>query len=159
MKGCKAIKDNDMKVLMVCLGNICRSPLAHGIMQDVATKYNVDWEVESAGTGDWHIGNPPDHRSIAVAKKYGLDISGQRAQQFHKDFFEEYDLIFVMDKQNYLDVISLAENEEERAKVKLFLEEDEVPDPYTDDALFEPVYHMIADRCEAIIKEKLDELS
>jgi len=145
-----------MKILMVCLGNICRSPLAHGILQEVANKKNLKWEVESAGTGDWHIGNPPDHRSIAIAKKYGLDISSQRAQQFNKDFFEEYDHIFVMDRQNYEDVMALAEEERHKAKVKLFLEMDEVPDPYTDDALFEPVYQMIAERCDLLIERGLD---
>lgn len=142
-----------MKILMVCLGNICRSPLAHGILQKAANKKNLKWEVESAGTGNWHIGNPPDHRSIAIAEKYGIDISDQRAQQFHKDFFDEYDYIFVMDRQNYEDVIALAEEERHKAKVKLFLEMDEVPDPYTDDALFEPVYQMIAERCSLFIEK------
>ena len=94
-----------MKILMVCLGNICRSPLAEGILQSkVGDKHLVD----SAGTGDWHVGEQPDRRSIAVAKKYGVDISDQRAMHFNPIFFEEFDIIFAMDKQNSIDLQKLA---------------------------------------------------
>src|SRR5690606_28626300 len=101
-----------MKILMVCLGNICRSPLAHGVLADLIEKEGLGWSVDSAGTGDWHVGNQPDKRSIAVAKKYGVDIAGQRAQLFETSFFDEYDHIFVMDENNYQDVNALARNEE-----------------------------------------------
>lgn len=141
-----------MRILIVCLGNICRSPLAHGVLQETIKNKGLNWEVESAGTGNWHIGHAPDHRSIAVASRYGVDISHQRAQQFTKDFFKNYDHILVMDKQNYADVLALSNGDDDNKKVQLFLEEGEVPDPYLDDRLFEPVYHMIADRCEELVE-------
>lgn len=136
---------------MVCLGNICRSPLAHGILQNIADSKKLGWEIDSAGTGDWHVGKCPDQRSIAVAKKYGVDISTQKAQHFTDKLFDKYDHILVMDKQNYKDVIQLARNEEQKAKVSLFLDDDIVPDPYYDDAMFEPVYAMVEKRCQDII--------
>ncbi|WP_159633005.1 low molecular weight protein-tyrosine-phosphatase [Sphingobacterium composti Ten et al. 2007 non Yoo et al. 2007] len=142
-----------MKILMVCLGNICRSPLAHGILQHIADSKNLGWEIDSAGTGDWHIGQCPDRRSIAVAKKYGVDISTQKAQHFTEKLFDKYNHILVMDRQNYKDVIRLAKNEEQKAKVSLFLEDDIVPDPYYDDALFEPVYKMVEKRCQDLISK------
>ncbi len=142
-----------MKILMVCLGNICRSPLAHGLMQDAINKNGLDWIVDSAGTGDWHIGNPPDRRSVAVAKHYGIDISEQRAQHFTQELFDAYDYIFVMDKQNKEDVLRLATDDDQRSKVKLFLLDDIVPDPYFDDNMFEPVFHMVKERCEQLVVE------
>jgi len=136
-----------MKILMVCLGNICRSPLAEGILQ---SKLGEDFLVASAGTGSWHVGQCPDKRSIAVAKKYGIDISTQRARQFKTGDFDEFDLIYVMDQSNYEDVLSLAEDDVQRSKVRLILEEYEngedknVPDPYFggDDG-FEEVYRLL----------------
>lgn len=142
-----------MKILMVCLGNICRSPLAHGILKQKAANSRLNWIVESAGTGDWHVGQAPDRRAIAIAKKYGLDISGQRARHFDPKFFNEYDLIFVMDRQNYADVCAQAINEGDLNKVKLFLGDDVVPDPYFDDNLFDPVFQMIDQRCTEVITE------
>lgn len=142
-----------MKILMVCLGNICRSPLAHGILQHIADSKNLGWEIDSAGTGDWHVGQCPDRRSIAVAKKYGVDISTQKAQHFTEKLFDKYNHILVMDRQNYKDVIRLAKNEGQKAKVSLFLEDDIVPDPYYDDALFEPVYMMVEKRCQDLISK------
>lgn len=139
---------------MVCLGNICRSPLAHGILAHLVKEEGLDWTVESAGTGDWHVGQGPDRRSVSVAKKYGVDIAAKRARLFDYDFFDQYDHIFVMDESNYRDVTALARNEEERGKVKMFLLEGVVPDPYFDESLFEPVYHMVENRC----RELLDEL-
>lgn len=143
----------NMKILMVCLGNICRSPLAHGILQHIADENQLNWEVDSAGTGDWHVGHAPDKRSVAVARKYGVDISAQRAQYFTSDLFDKYDRIFVMDKQNYKDVIKLATHENHKEKVSLFLEDDIVPDPYFDDTLFEPVYAMVENRCQALVEK------
>ncbi|WP_312186512.1 low molecular weight protein-tyrosine-phosphatase [Sphingobacterium sp.] len=143
----------EMKILMVCLGNICRSPLAHGILKQKAANSRLNWIVESAGTGDWHVGQAPDRRAIAIAKKYGVDISGQRARHFDPKFFNEYDLIFVMDRQNYADVCAQAINEGDLNKVKLFLGDDVVPDPYFDDNLFDPVFQMIDQRCTEVITE------
>lgn len=142
-----------MKILMVCLGNICRSPLAHGIFEHVVNEKKLGWTVDSAGTGDWHIGNPPDHRSVAVARKNNIDISQQRAQHFTGDLFDQFDKIFVMDRQNYKDVIRLAKSQDQIDKVSLFLDDDVVPDPYYDDALFEPVYRLVYDRCVELVDE------
>lgn len=142
-----------MKILMVCLGNICRSPLAHGVMETLAQEAGLSWTVDSAGTGGWHVGNAPDRRAIAVARQYGVDISRQRAQQFIARHMDEYDHILVMDRTNLRDVIALAKTAEQRARIRLFLNEDEVPDPYYDDALFDPVYQMVLARCRELIQE------
>lgn len=142
-----------MKILMVCLGNICRSPLAHGVMEHLVKEKGLNWEIDSAGTGSWHCGNPPDKRSIVIAKSYGIDISNQRARQFQTSDFDEFDHILVMDKHNYTDVISLAHNQQQRDKVKLFIPDNFVPDPYHDDSQFEHVYQLIRAQCEKLLKE------
>jgi len=140
---------------MVCLGNICRSPLAEGLL---ASKLNPsNFEVASAGTGGWHVGDPPDPRSIAVAQKNGLDISQQRGKQFSTYDFEIYDHIFVMDNSNYSDVTKLATSEEEKQKAQLILDEIfpgekvDVPDPYYGgDRGFDDVYDMLDQACDKI---------
>ncbi len=142
-----------MKILMVCLGNICRSPLAHGILAHIVKREGLVWEIDSAGTGDWHVGQAPDRRSIAVAKQHGIDISDQRAQHFTQALFQHYDRILVMDKQNYSDVLSLASSEEDKNKVFLFIPNDMVPDPYYDNNLFLPVFQLIENRCKELISE------
>ena len=147
------------RILMVCLGNICRSPLAEGILR---SKLPTDsYFIDSAGTGPWHVGNPPDSRSIKTAKDKGLDISKLRGRQFSEKDFEDFDHIYVMDGQNYKDVINQTSNEEAKAKVKLILDElfpnenVDVPDPYfgLQDG-FEKVYNMLDEAC-VIIAEKL----
>jgi len=138
---------------MVCLGNICRSPLAEGVMRHLAEKQNLKWEIASAGTGNWHIGQAPDHRSIAAAQNSGYDISMQRAQQFSAAMFSKYDLILVMDRKNLSDVTHLAKTKEELQKIKLFLDNDELVDPYWDNALFVPVLKQVEERCKQIIQE------
>lgn len=142
-----------MKILMVCLGNICRSPLAHGILEHLVKEEGLDWEVDSAGTGNWHVGHPPDHRSIAVAKNYGVDISRQQCRQFQQMDFDEFDHIYVMDENNLKTVLALAQTSAHKNKVSLLVENKIVPDPYYDDAQFEPVYHLIDKACRAIIKK------
>jgi len=137
---------------MVCLGNICRSPLAHGVLEHLAKQKGLDWEIDSAGTGDWHVGAPPDLRSIAVARKFGIDISSQSCRLFDPVDFDYYDQILVMDHSNMKDVLSLARNEQQKSKVSLFLDNAVVPDPYYDDSQFEPVYLMIENRCKKIIE-------
>lgn len=142
---------------MVCLGNICRSPLAEGIMRSKLTK---DFVVDSAGTGSWHAGELPDKRSISIAKNRGLDITNQRARQFKKSDFDIFDHIFVMDNSNYKDVLALAPNEEAKSKVKLILNElfpgenVDVPDPYYggQDG-FENVFDMLDQACEEIARK------
>ena len=139
---------------MVCLGNICRSPLAEGILRQLVKENNLDWEIASAGTGSWHIGKAPDSRSIAVAKKYGYDISSQRARHFNAGFFDEYDHILVMDKNNFTEVTKLAKNQLQRDKVSYFLADyGDVLDPYHHDHLFEPVFEEIEARCRKLIKQ------
>lgn len=137
---------------MVCLGNICRSPIAHGVMDDLIKKEGLDWEVDSAGTGGYHIGLQPDSRAIATAKKYGIDISPHKARKFIPADFKRFDQIFVMDNNNYSAVVSLTKDGKEKAKVKLFIPENQVQDPYFDDALFEPVFEQITTQCEKLLK-------
>lgn len=138
---------------MVCLGNICRSPLAEGIMQHLADKAGLDWQVDSAGTGDWHVGQGPDRRSIKAARDQGIDISKQVCRLFRTRDFDEFDLILVMDKSNLSNVLAMARNDEDRKKVKMILGDNIVPDPYYDDAQFAPVFKLIEAGCKEIIKE------
>ena len=142
-----------MKILMVCLGNICRSPLAHGIMEHLIQQAQLPWVVDSAGTGSWHVGESPDRRAIAVAKNHGIDIRTQKAQHFQAHHFTSYDLILVMDQQNRTDVCALAPTAEYKHKVQLFLGDSNVPDPYYDDSLFEPVYQLIVARCIYLLQQ------
>lgn len=142
---------------MVCMGNICRSPLAEGIMRQLVKEQNLDWEIASAGTGAWHVGKAPDDRSMAVAKNRGYDISTQRGRHFNSSFFDAYDHIFVMDKNNYKEVIKHAKNDAQRNKVQYFLADyGEVLDPYHHDHLFEPVFEEIEARCKRLIKQLSD---
>jgi len=138
---------------MVCLGNICRSPLAEGIMQHLANEQNLDWQIDSAGTGNWHIGEGPDRRSTRTAREHGIDISNQVCRLFGVRDFDDFDHIFVMDNSNYRNVLALARNDEDAQKVKLLLGDKEVPDPYHDDAQFEPVFELIEKGCKVLIKK------
>ncbi|KQC28860.1 low molecular weight protein-tyrosine-phosphatase [Flagellimonas eckloniae] len=145
------------KVLMVCLGNICRSPLAEGILKSKVDPDNI--LVDSAGTAGYHVGNPPDERSIAVAQKHGIDISNQKCRRFSKNDFKEFDVIYAMDESNFANILRLADTDKDEKKVRLLLDEidlgfSEVPDPYyggTDG--FEKVYQMIDLACGAIEKK------
>lgn len=146
-----------MRILMVCLGNICRSPLAEGILKFKVLQRGLNWVVDSAGTGFWHVGDLPDRRSIAVARQHGIDISDQRARQFQAADFERFDLILVMDTQNRQDVLRLARHDGHRAKVQLILDhlhpgqDHSVPDPYYDDDGFEAVFRMLDAACEQLL--------
>ncbi|MEY3050886.1 MAG: hypothetical protein RLY31_671 [Bacteroidota bacterium] len=146
-----------MKILMVCLGNICRSPLAEGIMSDKVRKIGLDWEVDSAGTGAWHVGEQPDQRSIRVAGKYGIDISRQRARQFKPHDLDRFDLVLAMDSSNHRDILRHASHVSHREKVRLIMDfvsghpASNVPDPYWDDNGFESVFFMLDQACEAVI--------
>ena len=122
------------KVLMVCLGNICRSPLAQGILESKVDSGEV--EVDSAGTAAYHVGELPDPRSIATARDHGIDLTSQRARQFVTEDFDRFNHIFVMDRSNEQNVLRLARNASDKEKVHLILNETypgenrEVPDPY-----------------------------
>ena len=149
-----------MKILMVCLGNICRSPLADGILRYKVQQHNLDVIVDSAGTSSWHQGENPDQRATACAKKYGVDISKLVARQFSKNDFDEFDKIYVMDSSNYRDVLKLAADETDEQKVEMILnvvnpgKNKSVPDPYFGgEEGFDDVYKMLDEACEKIIKE------
>ncbi|MFV5696056.1 low molecular weight protein-tyrosine-phosphatase [Flavobacterium sp. LB3P122] len=150
-----------IKILMVCLGNICRSPLAEGILASKLPKNK--FTVDSAGTGSWYIGHCPDDRSIAVAKKNKINISNQKGRQFSEKDFDTFDYIFVMDNFNYENVVELAENQDQKEKVHLILNElfpnenVDVPDPYfglTNG--FEIVYNMLDEVCAVIAKKLIE---
>ncbi len=143
---------------MVCLGNICRSPLAEGILKSKLFRANV--LIDSAGTGSYHIDQKPDNRSINIAKINGIDITDQRARKFTVKDFDKFDLIYVMDNVNYRDVIGMARNEEDIKKVNMILNEVfpnenlDVPDPYTGgDFGFKNVYKMLDEACDIIAKK------
>ena len=141
---------------MVCLGNICRSPLAEGILKNKTQ--NLDVFVDSAGTASYHVGNLPDSRSIEIANKNGIDLTDQRARQFSEKDFDDFDKIYAMDTNNYSNIISLARNQSDRDKVDVILNEltpksyDSVPDPYygAGDG-FQIVYDMLDNACDAIV--------
>jgi|TARA_B110000879_G_scaffold72098_1_gene100663 protein-tyrosine phosphatase len=146
-----------MKILMVCLGNICRSPLAEGILSSKGKHLNL--KVDSAGTAAYHVGKQPDIRSIDIAKKYDIDLSKQRARQFSRADFDEFDIIYAMDTNNYAHLISLASCETERNKIIMILNKinpnsyQSVPDPYYGGKNgFQEVYNMLDKACEKIIQ-------
>ncbi len=146
------------KILIVCLGNICRSPLAEGIMLKLIKENNINMRVDSAGTSSYHIGEAPDKRTIANAAKHQVDLTSLRARQFKVSDFDKFDKIYVMDKSNLSNVLSLAETEECRCKVDLFLnvlypnQNLEVPDPYFGgEKGFEDVFQLINKACQKIV--------
>jgi len=140
-----------MKILFVCLGNICRSPIAEGILRHI----NPDIMVDSAGTSNYHIGCPPDRRMIETAQSYGINISNLAARQFKTEDFNLFDKIFIMDNENYRNVIALAENESHIKKVHYTLSnQNNVPDPYFGGKDgFIKVYEMLYEACQKINDE------
>ena len=140
-----------MKILMVCLGNICRSPLAEGILKSKLPTY---FTVDSAGTIDMHEGKAPDHRSVIIAQKYNIDISDQKSRPFTEQDFLKYDRIFCMDRNNLKDVLALTKTEEERKKVSLFLNNQEVADPYWGDMNdFDEVFQILENASQNYCRE------
>lgn len=145
------------KILMVCLGNICRSPLAEGIMLKLIKDHNLPIIVDSAGTSGFHIGENPDHRTIQNAKSHKIDLNQLVARQFKIEDFDEFDKIYVMDKSNYRNVMTLARTKEDEKKVELLLnliepgKNMEVPDPYFGgEKGFENVFQLIKKACYKI---------
>ena len=141
---------------MVCLGNICRSPLAEGILKSKAKNLEVD----SAGTAGYHVGKQPDIRSIDIAKKYDINLTNQRARQFSTRDFDDFDKIYVMDNDNYSKIISLTRSQEDIDKVDLILNEiypkeyKSVPDPYYGgNEGFQNIYNLLETSCEVIAKK------
>ena len=146
-----------MKILMVCLGNICRSPLAEGILSLKGKHLNL--EVDSAGTAAYHIGKQPDIRSIEIANKYTIDLNQQRARQFSRADFDKFDIIYAMDTNNYAHLISLTSSKTERNKIRMILNEinpntyQSVPDPYYGgENGFQDIYNMLDKACDKIIQ-------
>ncbi len=147
-----------VKILMVCLGNICRSPLAEGILKSKVDKNHV--YVDSAGTGGWHVGERPDERSVQIADIHQIDITGQRCRRFTVEDFDRFDKIYVMDRSNYRDVMSYARNIDDEQKVEMILNKThpgsnkDVPDPYYGGSNgFQLVFDMLDEACEVIAKE------
>lgn len=147
------------RILMVCLGNICRSPLAEGILR---AKLPSIYTIESAGTGAYHIGEKPDERSIITAKKHGIDIYNHKSRLFTKEDFRNFDIIYVMDIYNYREVLAKTKNEEDKRKVRLILNElnknnTSVPDPYYGDLKdFEYIYELLNKACSVIAKHLIE---
>ncbi len=149
-----------MRILMVCLGNICRSPMAEGILRKKSLEAGKKWIIDSAGTSNYHIGEAPDVRATQKAAKYDTDISGLRARQFETTDFDKFDLILAMDENNYNDIIRKARNEFDTEKVRMILNFSRpgknlnVPDPYYGgDAGFEEVYKLLSDASDKLIQK------
>ena len=147
-----------MKFLMVCLGNICRSPLAEGILQFKADKAGLNWKVDSAGTGNWHIDHPPHRLSQKVAQVNGIDICHLRGRQFSARDMLDFDRIYFMDEENYKDAKAMAGDLWQDQKAELLLNElypgknKSVPDPYYGgEEGFHDVFEMISRACDIII--------
>jgi protein-tyrosine phosphatase len=149
-----------MKILFVCLGNICRSPLAKGILADKIKGLHLDIEVDSCGFESFHRGDPADARSVAVAAAHGIDLSDHRARMFTARDFDQFDRIYVMDRSNYNDVMGVARDTADEQKVDFILnlsapgENRPVPDPwYGGKENFEKVYRMLDEACDILVKE------
>lgn len=149
-----------MKILMVCLGNICRSPLADGLLRKKVNGAGLDVIVDSAGTSGHHDGEAPDSRMQKTALEFGLDISNLTSRKFLQSDFDEFDLIYVMDQSNRSNVLSLARNQEDETKVKMILNEiqpgsdSEVPDPYFGGQQgFYHVYELLDEATDIILKK------
>ena len=148
-----------MRILFVCLGNICRSPLAEGIMRFKVEEKNLPWEIDSAGTSGWHIGEAPDPRSVEVANRNGIDIRSQQARRFTGYDLETFDLIFAMDNSNLREILHLANSDNEKQKVDLIMNTVDpgknvaVPDPYYGEHGFEKVFEMLNKACDKIIEQ------
>ncbi len=149
-----------MKVLMVCLGNICRSPLAEKILSKKITDRKLNSEVESVGTSIYHVGDNADIRALEVARKHNVDLSRHRGRQFVTSDFDRFDKIFTMDRSNFSNIINKVRNEADRLKVEMIMNvvepgsNIEVPDPYFggEDG-FEIIYKMLDEACELIADE------
>ncbi len=149
-----------MRVLMVCLGNICRSPMAEGVLRHLASNRGIDLEIDSCGTAGYHIGSPPDRRAVSNMFDHGIDISDLRARQFTKADFSNFDFIVAMDTNNFDDIVALSNSDAQASKVKLMLnysspyENQAVPDPYYGgDEGFEEVYDLLLESCNAFLDQ------
>jgi protein-tyrosine phosphatase len=143
-----------VRILFVCMGNICRSPTAEGVMRRLIADEGLDIEVDSAGTGGWHAGEPPDERATIAAQRRGVTLEGA-ARQVKESDFRRFDVLVAMDRGNLRDLLDLAPDEEAREKVRPLVPDADVPDPYYGgDRGFETVLDMVESAC----RELLDEL-
>jgi protein-tyrosine phosphatase len=146
-----------MKILMVCLGNICRSPLAEGILKNKLTPRHGSWEIDSAGTSGYHNGELPDPRSIKIAADYQIDICDQRSRQIKEGDLDNFDIIYAMDSSNYQDLMAMCNCDSQRSKISLIMNIVEpesninVPDPYWGKDGFDLVFKMLDKACDQII--------
>jgi len=143
------------RVLFVCMGNICRSPTAEGVMRHLLRERGLEdaIEVASAGTGGWHVGDPPDARSTEAARRRGILLEGA-AQQVSRADFDRYDLLVAMDRSNLRDLLALAPDGDARAKVRLLLDDADVPDPYYGGPSgFDDVLDLVTEGCERLLSE------
>ena len=142
---------------MVCLGNICRSPLAEGILRHKISKANLDWQIESAGTSSWHVGEAPDNRAQAIAEVHGVDITDIRSRMFTQDDFKTFDKILVMDNENYEHVAARADGDANMKKIEYLMnysnpgQNQPVPDPYFGDDGFDKVFNMLDEALDGFI--------
>lgn len=146
-----------MRILFVCMGNICRSPTAEGVMRHLLAQRGLDGEIEldSAGTGAWHAGEPPDPRATAAARRRGIALGGA-ARQVRPSDFEDFDLLVAMDRSNLRDLLALAPDEAARRKVRLLLDDADVPDPYFGgERGFDEVLELVSGACERLLDELL----
>lgn len=153
-----------MRVLFVCLGNICRSPTAEGVFRHLVREAGLEdrIEIDSAGTGGWHVGAPPDERATAAAKRRGIALDGAARKVLAGDF-DDFDLLLVMDRENHAALLQLAADEEARAKVRYLREFDpvsrecgdlEVPDPYYGgERGFDDVLDLVDAACRGLLEE------
>jgi protein-tyrosine phosphatase len=147
-----------MRIIMLCHGNICRSPLAMGILRKKLSENNIEAVVDSAGFEPYHIGDHADERAIQVAKKHGIDLSDHIARLFRRDDFDNNDYIFVMDRGNHRDALYMARNDSDKARVDYIMNlvhpatNAEVPDPYYGGLYnFEEVYSLLDQACDKLI--------
>ena len=148
------------KILFVCLGNICRSPLAEGVLLHLNEQQQLGWTIDSAGTANYHVGEAPDKRTIRNAAANGVDLKALRARQFEADDFDKFDLILVMDANNKSNVLRLSKQPQHQKKVHLFLEyagiqsPAEVPDPYYgEEKDFDEVFQLVKNACDVLLKK------